>query len=74
MPKVRVSETISIDGFGAGPQQSLENPQGVGGLALGKWVFATQTFQRMHRKDWSVQGIRHEDEGATGVDDGFFAL
>jgi len=73
MSKVRVSASISIDGFGAGPHQSLENPQGVGGLALGEWVFATQTFQRMHRKDWAVQDIRREDEAATGIDDGFFA-
>ena len=73
MSKVRVTASISIDGFGAGPHQSLENPQGVGGLALGEWAFATQTFQRMHRKDWAVQDIRREDEGATGIDDGFFA-
>jgi hypothetical protein len=33
MSKVRVNASISIDGFGAGPRQSLENPQGVGGLA-----------------------------------------
>jgi len=73
MSKVRVSATISIDGFGAGPQQSRENPQGVGGLALGEWVFATQTFERMQRKDWMAQDIRREDEGITGVDDAFFA-
>ena len=51
MPKVKVSASISIDGFGAGPQQSLENPQGVGGLALAEWVFATRTFQRMHGEE-----------------------
>jgi len=73
MSKVRVSASISIDGFGAGPQQSLENPQGVGGLALGEWVFATRTFQRMHAKDWTVQDIHRKDEGTTGIDDDFFA-
>jgi hypothetical protein len=35
------SFTISIDGFGAGPDQSLENPLGVGGTALHGWAFAT---------------------------------
>ena len=63
MSKVKVSASISIDGFGAGPQQSLENPQGVGGLALAEWAFATRTFQRMH----------HKDGGTTGIDDDFFA-
>ena len=73
MSKVKVSASISIDGFGAGPQQSLENPQGVGGLALAEWVFATRTFQRMHSKDWTVQGVHRKDEGTTGIDDAFFA-
>jgi dihydrofolate reductase len=72
MSEVRVSASISIDGFGAGPQQSLENPMGVGGEALGRWVFATPTFQRMHGKDWTFQRIG-EDRGTTGIDDDFFA-
>jgi dihydrofolate reductase len=63
MPKVKVSFSISIDGFGAAPQQSLKNPMGVGGEALAEWAFATQTFQRMNGKDG----------GTTGVDDDFFA-
>ena len=71
MSKVKVNASISIDGFGAGPQQSLENPQGVGGLALAEWAFATRTFQRMHDKDWTVQGIDSKDEGTTGIDDDF---
>jgi dihydrofolate reductase len=73
MSKVKVNVSISIDGFGAGPQQSLENPQGVGGLALAEWAFATPTFQRMHGKDWTVHGLHRKDEGTTGIDDHFFA-
>jgi dihydrofolate reductase len=72
MSKVRVSASISIDGFGAGPRQSLENPMGVGGEALGQWVFATRTFQRMHAKDWTFQRV-DKGEGTTGIDDDFFA-
>ena len=72
MSKVKVSASISIHGFGAGPQQSLENPEGVGGLAQAEWVFATPTFQRMHGKDWTVHGIHGKDEGTTGIDDDFF--
>jgi hypothetical protein len=46
MAKLRVeSYTISIDGFGAGTDQSLENPLGVGGTSLHAWAFATRTFQ-----------------------------
>jgi len=62
MPRVRVeSFSISLDGFGAGPDQSLEYPLGVGGSALHKWALSTRTFQRMFGKEG----------GATGTDDEF---
>jgi dihydrofolate reductase len=73
MFKVKVSASISIDGFGAGPRQSLENPMGVGGEALGEWAFATRTFQRMLGKDWTAQPLSGKDGGTTGIDDDFFA-
>ena len=64
MPKLRVhSFAISLDGFGAGPNQDRDNPLGVGGMALHEWVFATRTFRRMHGNDG----------GTTGVDDDFAA-
>jgi len=72
MSKVKVSFNVSIDGFGAAPRQSLENPMGVGGEALGEWVFATRTFQRMHAADWTFQRL-HKDGGTAGIDDEFFA-
>jgi dihydrofolate reductase len=40
--------SISIDGFGAGPDQRLENPLGVGGMDLHKWFLETKTFKAMH--------------------------
>lgn len=62
MSQLRVhSFAISIDGYGAGPEQSLENPLGVGGVALHEWAFATRTFGRM----FGGGG------GTTGVDDQF---
>jgi dihydrofolate reductase len=73
LSKVSVSFSVSIDGFGAGPQQSLENPMGVGGQALGEWAFATGTFQRMHDKAWTFQRLHDEDGGTRGIDDEFFA-
>jgi hypothetical protein len=57
LSKIKVSASISIDGFGAGPQPSLENPMGVGGEALGEWAFATRTFQRMHGDDWTFSAF-----------------
>ena len=54
---------LSIDGFGAGPDQSLDNPLGVGGPALMEWAFPTRTFQQMHGGGG----------GTTGVDEQFAA-
>jgi dihydrofolate reductase len=65
MSKLRVeSFTISLDGYGAGPNQSLENPLGVGGDSLHQWAFATRTFQKQ---------VLGADGGATGIDDDFAA-
>jgi dihydrofolate reductase len=64
MPRLRVHAfAISIDGFGAGPAQGLENPLGVGGQAMHEWAFATQTFHHM----------LGNEGGTTGVDDEFVA-
>jgi dihydrofolate reductase len=65
MPRLRVqSFSISIDGYGAGPNQSLDNPLGEGGMGLHRWAVATRTLQRV---------LFGKDAGATGVDDDFAA-
>jgi hypothetical protein len=52
MPKVRVHNfTISLDGYAAGPDQSLDNPLGVGGTRLHDWAFATRSGRRTHGMD-----------------------
>jgi dihydrofolate reductase len=62
MSKVRVAGFgLSIDGFSAGPRQSLDDPLGVGGPALMQWAFGTRTFQQMHGGGG----------GDSGVDDDF---
>jgi dihydrofolate reductase len=62
MSKLRVASfSISIDGFGAGPNQNLENPLGAGGSKLHEWFFPTQTFQKMFGNG----------SGTTGIDDDF---
>jgi len=49
MSKLKVAAfSVSIDGFGAGPDQGLEQPMGVGGMALHEWLLGTRTFQVMH--------------------------
>jgi dihydrofolate reductase len=52
--------SISIDGFGAGPDQSRENPLGVGGGALHEWAFSTPTFRRMLGMDGGSPGLDDE--------------
>jgi dihydrofolate reductase len=39
---------MSLDGFVAGPHQSVENPLGVGGMRLHEWAFPLEAFRRMH--------------------------
>jgi dihydrofolate reductase len=65
MTRVRVeSYTISLDGYGAGPDQSLQNPLGVGGQELHQWLLPTRTLQTT---------LFGADGGTTGVDDDFAA-
>jgi dihydrofolate reductase len=66
MTKIRVeSFTISLDGFGAGPHQSLEHPLGVGGASLHGWAMATRTFRQ---KVFGGEGGETE-----GIDEAFAA-
>jgi dihydrofolate reductase len=55
--------SMSLDGYAAGPGQDIDNPLGVGGLALHEWVFATRTGATF------VGG----EGGTQGVDDDFIA-
>lgn len=67
MSKLRIHGfAVSIDGYGAGPNQDLDNPLGVGGMALHNWMFGTQTFQR-------ILGKEGKDDGSVGVDNDFAA-
>jgi dihydrofolate reductase len=64
MSKLRVHNlAMSLDGYVAGPNQSIDNPLGEGGTRLHEWVFATRTGQKM----------LGNDGGDTGVDDEFIA-
>jgi dihydrofolate reductase len=62
MSKVRVNSfSISVDGYGAGPDQGLKNPLGKHGEDLHRWFYPTQTFK----------GLFGGGTGTTGVDDDF---
>jgi dihydrofolate reductase len=64
VPKLRVQcFGVSLDGYSAGPDQSLSNPIGVGGTAMMEWVFPTRTFRQMFG----------QEGGETGVDNDFTA-
>jgi dihydrofolate reductase len=64
MPRLRVHAfAISFDGYGAGAEQSPDNPLGIGGEAMHEWFYPTRTFQRLFGKD----------QGTTGIDDHFAA-
>jgi dihydrofolate reductase len=64
MSKLRIlSFAISLDGYGAGPNQSLENPLGVRGPELMEWFFHTEVWRKMHGRG----------DGETGVDNGMAA-
>lgn len=65
MSKVKVGAfSISVDGYGAGPDQDLAHPLGRGGERLHEWFIPTRSFQRMHSAT---------AEGSTGVDESFAA-
>jgi dihydrofolate reductase len=66
MSKLRVeSFSISLDGFGAGPNQDIDNPLGVGGTALHGWALSTRTFQK---------AVFGNDGGSVGTVDDDFAV
>ena len=65
MSKLRVHAfSVSLDGFGAGVEQSLANPLGRGGESLHEWIVPTRTFRAMSG---------NKPGGVTGTDDDFAA-
>jgi dihydrofolate reductase len=54
--------SVSADGYGAGPDQDIDNPMGVGGMTLHEWVLPTQFFQKK---------LFGKDDGMAGPDNDF---
>ena len=51
---VKCHQSISLDGYSAGPDQSLENPLGVDGEGLHEWAFELDSWRREHGMDGGV--------------------
>ncbi|MBV8727191.1 MAG: dihydrofolate reductase [Candidatus Eremiobacteraeota bacterium] len=61
MNKVRVAAfSVSLDGFGAGPRQDLNNPLGVRGLELHTWFLGTEAFNEMHGESGGTRGTDND--------------
>lgn len=70
MSKLRVqSFSISIDGYGAGPNQDLGNPLGVKGPALMEWFFHTRLWRQMYGEGNGETGIDNDiaEQGFSGI-------
>jgi dihydrofolate reductase len=48
MSQLRLNITMSLDGFVAGPNQSVKNPLGIGGMRLHEWAFALAAWRKPH--------------------------
>jgi len=61
MSKLRVHTfSVSLDGYAAGPDQSLQNPVGIGGVSLHEWIFPTRTFREIHGQGNGTTGIDND--------------
>lgn len=75
MARVRVHNfTISLDGYGAGPRQTREEPLGVGGENLHEWFIPTRAFQRINGKTGGTTGIDDDIAARFGVGVGAWVM
>ena len=64
MSKLKFSLSMSLDGFVAGPRQSLENPLGEGGELLHEWAVVTRSFRETHGGEGGETGVDDEQAAA----------
>src|SRR5277367_1607332 len=70
MSKLRVlSFAVSIDGYGAGPNQDLQNPLGERGPELMEWFFHSRFWRKMHGQEGGETGVDNEiaEQGFAGI-------
>jgi dihydrofolate reductase len=66
---VRCQISVSLDGFAAGPNQSVEHPLGEGGMRLHEWVFATAAWQEQHGRQGGERSVDSEvvEKAISGI-------
>jgi dihydrofolate reductase len=69
-----MSFALSLDGFGAGPDQSLENPLGVNGPEMFEWFFESRAWRRMHGQEGGDTGVDNAMAEASFVNIGAWIL
>jgi dihydrofolate reductase len=75
MPKVRVAGFgVSLDGFSAGTEQSLDDPLGKRGPEIFRWLFHTKTFSAMHGREGGSIDVDDEFAGRSMENFGAFIL
>jgi dihydrofolate reductase len=62
--------SISLDGYAAGPNQSLDDPIGVGGLRLHQWAFATDSWNEQHGREGGQSGVDADVAARTMAETG----
>jgi dihydrofolate reductase len=69
MSTVTCQISVSLDGFVAGPNQSLDNPLGEGGERLHEWALASESWRAQHGKEGGERGVDSEvlDEITQGI-------
>ncbi|HEU4976612.1 MAG TPA: dihydrofolate reductase family protein [Baekduia sp.] len=74
MTAITASISIALDGFAAGPNQSLEHPLGEGGMRLHQWVFPTRAFNEMHGREGGEDGPDSDVLARAAADVGAYVM
>jgi hypothetical protein len=64
MSELKVNMMMSLDGFAAGPEQSAENPFGIGGMQLNEWLFPLKAFREMQGEEAARSTPAHRSSRA----------
>jgi dihydrofolate reductase len=74
MAKLKFQMSMSLDGYVAGPNQSLDQPLGEGGMALHEWAFATRSFRETHGGEGGETGVDDDQARAWNQDVGAYVM
>ena len=66
--------SISLDGYVAGPNQSLDDPLGVGGMRLHQWAFATDSWNEQHGREGGQSGVDADVAKRVMADTGAYVM